>query len=62
MVDAFNVLDSDTVTSVSQRWGDYYYDYRDHPEGSEWVGTSSFETPTAIQTPRVIRFGVRFGF
>jgi len=62
MVDAFNVLDSDTVTSVSQRWGDYYYDYRDHPEGSEWVGTSSFETPTSIQTPRVIRFGVRFGF
>ncbi len=62
MVDAFNVLDSDTVTSVSQRWGDYYYDYRDHPEGSEWVGTSSFETPTSIQTPRVIRFGVRFAF
>jgi hypothetical protein len=61
-VDAFNVLDSDTVTSVSQRWGDYYYAYWNHPEESEWVPTSSYKTPTRIQTPRSIRFGARFSF
>jgi len=61
-VDAFNVINSDTVTSVSQRWGDYYYAYWNHPEESEWVPTSSYQTPTSIQQPRVIRFGARFSF
>jgi len=61
-VDAFNVLDSDTVTSVSQRWGDYYYAYWNHPEESEWVATSSYETPLAIQEPRSIRFGAKLSF
>ena len=61
-VDAFNVLNSDTVTSVSQRWGDYYYAYWNHPEESEWVATSSYKTPLAIQEPRVIRFGAKFSF
>jgi hypothetical protein len=61
-VDAFNVLNSDTVTSVSHRWGDYYYAYWNHPEESEWVATSSYKTPLAIQEPRVIRFGAKFSF
>ncbi len=61
-VDAFNALDSEKVTSVSQRWGDYYYDYQDHPDGSEWAPTSSFGTPLSIQQPRVIRLGAKFSF
>jgi len=60
-VDAFNVLDSDTVTSVSTRWGDYYYDWED-PAAGEWVETSSYQTPLAIQTPREIRLGAKFSW
>ena len=60
-VDAFNVLDSDTVTSASQRWGDYYYDYTD-PAAGEWVESSTYQTPLAIQTPREIRLGAKFSW
>ena len=63
-VDAFNVLDSDTVTEVSQRWGDYYYDYTDpgDPVTNEWVSSSSYQSPLSIQTPREIRLGAKFSW
>ena len=63
-VDAFNVLDNDTVTSVAQRWGDYYYDYVDptDPEYNEWVQSSTYGTPLTIQTPREIRLGAKFSW
>ncbi|MCU0303848.1 MAG: TonB-dependent receptor [Thermoanaerobaculales bacterium] len=60
-VDAFNVLDSDTVTEVSERWGDYYYDYLD-PAAGEWVESSTYGTPLDIQTPREIRLGAKFSW
>ncbi len=63
-VDAFNVLDSDTVTSVSERWGDYYYDYTapSDPTANEWVESSTYQTPLDIQTPREIRLGAKFSW
>ncbi len=63
-VDAFNVFDSDTVTAVSGRWGDYYYDYQDpsDPVSNEWVESSTYQTPLAIQTPREIRLGAKFSW
>jgi hypothetical protein len=63
-VDAFNVLDSDTVTEVAERWGDYYYDYTDptDPVTNEWVQSSSFGTPLEIQAPREIRLGAKFSW
>ena len=61
-IDSFNTLNSDKVTRVSQRWGDYYYAYWNHPEESEWAPTDSYETPTRIQQPRVIRVGAKFSF
>jgi hypothetical protein len=60
-IDAFNVLDSDTVTEVSERWGTYFYDWRD-PAASEWVESSSYRTPLDIQTPREIRLGAKFSW
>ena len=61
-VDSFNTLNSDSTTNVSGRWGNYYYAYWNHPEESEWVGTSSFGDTTRIQQPRVVRIGARFSF
>jgi hypothetical protein len=61
-VDAFNVLDSDKVTEVSERWGDYFYDWENHPDGSEWVGRSGYLAPLDIQNPRTIRIGAKFGW
>lgn len=34
MVDLFNLFDADTVTAVRERWGDYRYNFRNHPEDS----------------------------
>lgn len=61
-LDAFNVLNEDTVTDVSTRWGEYRYNYRDHPAGSSWRSTSSYSTATAIERPRELRLGVRLSF
>lgn len=61
-IDAFNVLDSDTVTAVNERWGFYDYDYRDHPDGSGWAESSTYLSPLAIQTPREVRIGARFSW
>lgn len=63
-VDAFNVLDSDTVTAVSERWGDYFYDWQDpaDPTTNEWVQSSTYKTPLDIQTPREIRLGAKFSW
>jgi hypothetical protein len=61
-VDAFNVLDSDTITNVREQWGWYVYDYQDHPGGSFWDPSSRFEEPESIQTPREIRIGARFSW
>ncbi len=53
MVDAFNVLDSDKVTSVSQRWGDYRYDYRDPSRGAaSGAARRRSRRRREIQTPR----------
>jgi hypothetical protein len=63
-VDAFNVLDSDSVTEVAERWGDYYYDYIDptDPAYNEWVQSSSYGIPLEIQDPREIRLGAKFSW
>jgi hypothetical protein len=62
MVDTFNALDSDKVTSVVQRWGDYAYDYEDHPASSEWRPSSTFGDAVSIQRPREIRLGAKLSF
>ena len=62
MVDAFNVLDSDEITSVSQRWGDYDYVWDAHPEESGWFESSGFESTLSVQRPREIRLGARLAF
>jgi hypothetical protein len=63
-IDAFNVLDFDEVTSVSERWGDYDYDYIDptDPEYNGWFQSSTYKSPLAIQTPREIRLGAKFSW
>jgi hypothetical protein len=62
MLDGFNVFDSEKVTSVAQRWGDYRYDWRDHPDGSEWRPSSSFMQALSIQTPREVRVAAKLSF
>jgi hypothetical protein len=62
IVDVFNVFNSDTVRSVVQRWGTYDYDWTDHPGGSEWEGSDSFDNPLSIEDPREIRLGARLSF
>ena len=62
MVDVFNAFDSDKVTSLSTRWGDYRYQWDAHPEESEWRESSSYQSPLSIQTPRQIRLGAKFSF
>lgn len=62
MVDAFNVLDSDEVTLVQQRWGDYFYQWDAHPEESEWAPSSTYKDPISIQTPREVRLGAKLTF
>jgi hypothetical protein len=61
-IDAFNVLDSDKVTEVSERWGDYDYDWENHPEGSGWFERSGYKAPLEIQNPRTIRIGAKFAW
>jgi hypothetical protein len=61
-VDSFNTLNSDKVNEVEQRWGDYWYAYWNHPEESEWAPSDSYEAPTSIQQPRVVRIGAKFSF
>jgi hypothetical protein len=61
-VDAFNVLDSDEVTDVNERWGWYEYDWTDHPGNSYWDPSSRFEEVEGIQAPRTIRFGAKFSW
>jgi hypothetical protein len=60
-VDVFNLLDSDTVNGVVQRWGTYDYVW-DAPEESAWLASSTYGTPTSIQTPREIRLGAKFSW
>ncbi len=62
MIDVFNTFNSDTVTAVSERWGTYYYDWENHPEGSEWVPRSSYGSPLEIERPREIRLGAKLSF
>ncbi len=62
LVDVFNVFNSDTVLSVQERWGTYYYDYQDHPGNSEWVPSSGYKQPTSVESPREIRLGARVSF
>jgi hypothetical protein len=62
MADVFNVFDSDKVIEVSERWGDYRYQWDAHPEESEWRQSSSFMAPLDIQEPRSIRVGAKLSF
>jgi len=55
MFDVFNVLNSDTVLEVQDRWGTYYYDYTNHPDGSEWVQSSAFGAPLRVENGREVR-------
>ena len=61
-VDAFNLFNSDTVLDVTQRWGEYRYNYRNHPAGSTWRPSSAYGQAVAIERPRELRLGVRFSF
>jgi len=61
-LDAFNVFNEDTITDVNERWGDYRYNYRNHPAGSSWRPSSSFGETTAIERPRELRLGLRLSF
>lgn len=61
-VDVFNLFNSDTVLSRNTVWGRYYYDYRNHPGGSEWVDSSSYLDAGSIEKPRVIRIGAKIVF
>jgi hypothetical protein len=61
-IDAFNVLDSDEVTDVNERWGWYVYDWTDHPGNSFWDPSSRFEEVQDIQNPREIRIGAKFSW
>ncbi len=61
-LDAFNLFNEDTVLEVNQRWGEYRYNFRNHPAGSTWRPSSSYGQPLAIERPRELRLGVRFSF
>lgn len=62
-VDAFNVFNSDTVTSVNTTWGRYYYDYTVGPTTDGWDGPrSGYRNPLSIEAPRELRLGARFSF
>lgn len=61
-VDAFNVFNEDTTLEVNQRWGEYRYNYRNHPAGSTWRPSSAYGQVVAIERPRELRLGVRFSF
>lgn len=70
--DGFNILNSNTTTAVDERYGEYRYDYRNHPAGSRWVERIEKDDegnviplwgkPTAIESPREIRVGVKLSF
>ncbi|MEW6338175.1 MAG: carboxypeptidase regulatory-like domain-containing protein [Acidobacteriota bacterium] len=61
-LDAFNVFNEGTITDVNERWGDYRYDYEDHPDGSTWRPSSTFGETLSIERPRELRIGARFSF
>jgi hypothetical protein len=61
-LDVFNLFNTGTVIDRNTSWGRYYYDYRDHPAGSEWVGSSSYGQASLIEPPRVIRLGAKIDF
>jgi hypothetical protein len=62
MVDVFNVLNSDTVLEVRERWGFYDYVWDAHPDESEWVPSSSYKQAVDVEDAREIRLGARFSF
>lgn len=61
-LDAFNVFNEDTALEVNQRWGEYRYNFRNHPAGSTWRKSASYGQVVAIERPRELRLGVRFSF
>jgi hypothetical protein len=56
-LECFNCLNSDTVLSVSTRWGDYRLG-----NSNPWRPNGSFGDPTQIENPREIRAGIRLDF
>ena len=62
MVDAFNVLDDDRATAVDTRWGEYRYQWDNHPDGSQWRASSTFGEDLSFQSPREIRLGAKLSF
>jgi hypothetical protein len=55
-LECFNVLNSDTVLSVSGRWGDYRL------SNGTWTPRSAYGSATAIENPRQLRAGLRLEF
>jgi hypothetical protein len=55
-LECFNVTNEDTVLRVNGRSGEYRI------SRGTWTQTSSYGTPSQIETPRQIRAGVRFEF
>jgi hypothetical protein len=60
-IDAFNLLDSDKVTEVVERWGRFYYDW-ENPTVPDWAPSSSYGSAVEIQNPREIRIGAKFSW
>lgn len=59
--DAFNLLNSDTVTAVDQRWGSLTYKPAS-PATSTWASRTAYQAPTAMESPREVRLGLRLSF
>jgi hypothetical protein len=58
-LEAFNLMNEDTVLGVGGRWGDYWPE--DGADG--WVGPrGAYGATTRIEAPRQIRAGIRFDF
>ena len=59
--DAFNILNSDTVTAVDGRWGTINYNATT-PSKSTWSSRTAYGAPTAMESPRQIRLGAKVAF
>ncbi len=58
-VEAFNLLNSDTVLDVYNRWGTYYLEDED---GQYWYKRGNYGDTYDIEDPRQIRIGARYSF
>ena len=56
-IQAFNLLNTDTVLDVYNRWGTYYLGDED-----PWYKRGSYGDTYQIEAPRQVRLGARFSF